>query len=78
MIGEVADEAVKPPGVDVTVYDTAPIDGSQATVASPLPATVVIPVGVGGGRLATTGTTAALGAEALEVPAESLVVTLKV
>lgn len=69
---------VNPPGLEVTVYDVAPTDATQATAALPSPATAVTPVGANGIVAAKTGITAALGADAPEVPDAFVAVTANV
>ena len=69
---------VNPPGLEVTVYDVAPTEATQATAALPSPATAVTPVGANGIVAAKTGITAALGADAPEVPAVFVAVTANV
>jgi len=66
---------VRPPGFEVTVYEVAPADATQATVAEALPATAVTPVGAAG---ASSGMTAALAAEAADVPAVFVAVAVNV
>jgi len=69
---------VSPPGLEVTVYEAAPADAPQATVAEALPATAVTPVGATGIDVASSGVTAALAAEAADVPAEFVAFTVNV
>jgi len=69
---------VRPPGLEVTVYEVAPADATQATVADALPATAVTPVGADGTTAVNSGITAALAAEAADVPAVFVAVTVNV
>jgi hypothetical protein len=78
--GEEPPEAVKPPGLDVTVYEVIAdpplfIGGVKVIVASPLPAVAVPIVGASG---TVAGTIGLLGAEATLVPIALVAVTVKV
>ena len=69
---------VNPPGLEVTVYDVAPTEASQATVAAPSPATAVTPMGAAGIGAAGAGIIAALDTEGAEVPEVFVATTAKV
>jgi hypothetical protein len=59
---------VNPPGLEVTVYEVAPTEATQATVAEPSPATAVTPLGAAGIGAAADGVTAELDTEGAELP----------
>jgi hypothetical protein len=69
---------VRPLGSAVTVYDVAPIEGNQATVAAASPETTLTPVGANGATAAKIGITGLLATESAEVPAEFDALTEKV
>jgi hypothetical protein len=69
---------VKPPGLDVTVYESAPTEATHATVANPSPATAVTPVGADGITTTDIGVTAALGDEAADEPSAFVAVAVNV
>ena len=80
MIGEAPPEAVKPPGLDVTVYEVIaepPLltGGVKVTVASPLPRVAVPIVGASG---TVAGTTELLVPDEELVPTAFVAVTVKV
>jgi hypothetical protein len=80
VIGEKPPVPVKPPGLDVTVYEVIAvppllIGGVNVTVASPLPAVAVPIVGASG---TVAGTIGLLGAEAILVPIMFVAVTVNV
>ena len=69
---------VNPPGLEVTVYDVAPTEATQATVAAPSPATAVTPLGAAGIGAAGDGVIAALETEGAELPEVFVATTAKV
>ena len=66
---------VSPPGLEVTVYEVAPTDATQATFAKPSAATAVTPVGAKGIDAAAIGVAVLLEAEGAEVPEVFVAVT---
>ena len=69
---------VNPPGLEVTVYEVAPVEATQATVAAPSPATAVTPLGAAGIGANGVGVTAELDTEGAELPEVFVATTAKV